>query len=457
MKPHTRSVNLFQISNLTEVDLLQIVEAAGGYRAHPNAYQRQAPSADFILNEAIIEMKTLNEEGLCKLERQKKLANLFKPLYPDRPVVVLDRNNLSKELQKKHDRIVEGPIKSAVASAKKQLAQSRKEISETSASILLVINNGYTSLDHDSLTDLVTHRVQQDTNSIDGVVVAGCYYYSDEFDSYFLWPINYVPIKLKSTFDSFPLLRKAWHDFSEKFMTDAIQGRFAENPSKYPVMDITFTVHDTTFVKPAPPIGKSSDFYIHGRPRQNTSGIEVCPSTALVFPGLSETEWRNVRAKVKGDLGDLNSFGEWQMHRSRAIEESTVLRPLITIPVSAKCWLQWCKEKNLPSTLDELRQYATNCFEEKVRQIMENARELRTIVPRIYILCITEQIGQDEANDISEIAIVRERFNGKTEVHYIAKNLRIFHEYALALAATYAVERRIECVLWRKDLKYAWS
>ncbi|MEG7168037.1 hypothetical protein V2A47_34460, partial [Pseudomonas aeruginosa] len=114
----------------------------------------------------------------------------------DRPVVVLDRGSLPPPEQRNYDRILEGPIKTAISKAKKQLKQSRLEHEGTTTSIIWFVNNGYTALDHDALLTLIAHRVRNDTNEIDGIIVSGCYFHSDSFDSFFLWPFEYVPINL---------------------------------------------------------------------------------------------------------------------------------------------------------------------------------------------------------------------------------------------------------------------
>lgn len=447
---------LFRVRALTEADLLHMVQTVGGRKAHPDDDRRQVPGADFVLNEAVIELKALDDEGFEKPERQSKLASLFKPVFPERPVIVLDRDRLPGELQQNYNRIVEGPIKRAVSTARKQLAQSRIEIPEAEVSILLVVNNGYTALDHDSLVSLVAHRVRQDTSAIDGIVVAGCYYYSDGFDTCFLWPINYVPINLKQNFPSFQLFRKAWHEFADNFMTKLVRGELEESPAKYAVVDTAFEVDDTAFVKPAPPMGKESDFYVRGRPRQNSSGIDVSPPVALVFPGLTKDEWSQVHASITDDLGPLSSYEEWQRHRNEAIQESEPVQPLVTMPVAASGWLDWCTKNSLSRTLNSLRLYAHGLFEDRVRRILDGAREKSSIVPSIYVRCVTEVIGQDKANDVSHIAVVREKLDGEAEIRPVAENLRIFHEHALALAAAYAVEEKIDIVVWSKDLRYAW-
>lgn len=51
-----------RIRSLTESDVDLVITAAGGERAHA----QNRPGADYRLNEAVIELKMLDEEGLFK-------------------------------------------------------------------------------------------------------------------------------------------------------------------------------------------------------------------------------------------------------------------------------------------------------------------------------------------------------------------------------------------------------
>jgi hypothetical protein len=67
-----------RIRPLSEPDFDAIMAAAGGKPAHLNTDRRDRQGADYRLNEAIIELKMLDEEGLSKPTRQAKLATLFR-------------------------------------------------------------------------------------------------------------------------------------------------------------------------------------------------------------------------------------------------------------------------------------------------------------------------------------------------------------------------------------------
>ena len=68
----------FLVRSLSEEDLDTVIVSAGGRRAHPDADRRNRVGADYVLAEAIVELKSLDEEGLKKPIRLRKLAELFR-------------------------------------------------------------------------------------------------------------------------------------------------------------------------------------------------------------------------------------------------------------------------------------------------------------------------------------------------------------------------------------------
>lgn len=99
---------------------------------------------------------------------------------------------------------------------------------------------------------------QNDTNDIDGVVIAGAYLHSDGFETIALWPIDYVPIHLDRAFHEFDALRGAFHAYAERAMTAAIVDGTSDEMTKGPILDISFDADGKTFVKPA------QRFWTHG-------------------------------------------------------------------------------------------------------------------------------------------------------------------------------------------------
>lgn len=447
----------FPIRALTEQDLDRIVEAASGARAHPDADQRDREGADYLLGTTLIELKMLDDEGFAKPERQARLAELFSGQEPDRPVVVLDPARLPGPERLKYRRIIEGPVKRAVAKARAQLIQSRAERQEAKGSVLWIVNNGYTSLDHDALGEIVSNRVRQDTTHIDGIIISGCYYHGDGFDSVFLWPCSYVPINTAYRFPEFDALRAAFQDFAGEYMTALVR---QEVPAgvKFPVADVTFDLGGVRYVRVAPPMGRPSEFYMNGRPRANSIGFEKCPPVALIVPDLTRAEHDLVRTAVGEVDGPLSSYEAWLKHMAEAAAAATPLKPLVAMPVRAVEWLEWCRAAEIEPSHPALREYAHDQFTKPMFDLLSRAGERKQggLVLSSYVLALTEEIGQDCGNDVSHIALVRERPDGDPIIRPLVENLRIFHEHALALAAAYALSRGVGAVQWQKNRQYSW-
>ncbi|MDT0507165.1 hypothetical protein [Novosphingobium sp. MMS21-SN21R] len=447
-----------RIRPLTEDVCNEIIEAAGGRRAHPDQAERKKRNADYILGDSVIELKILEDEGLSKTERQRKLAEIFTALDPDRPVYVLDRGQLDLKGQRAYDRAMESPIKSAVKSAKGQLIQTRSEVPNTKRSILLLVNNGNTALDHGEICELAGRRARNDTDDIDGVVVAGAYLHSDGFDTLALWPIHYVPVSLDQPFPEYDALHEAFHGYAERAMTEAVKDGLSRELTKGPVLDTGFDLDGKTFVKPAPPLGQSSDFYVNGRPRLNSAGDNF-PPVGLVFPELDRAEWNKFREFMPddGSLGDR--YEDWLAERERALGEGTELKPTVPMTVTLDGWLASLDGPVPPRRFGPVRRYATTLFQQAVNAVLEGSRSVENtrIVPSRFVLVTTEVIGQDQANDVSHILLVEPQAGAGPRITTLVKNARIRFQYAGALGASYAVKHSASSLQWQKDKTYAWQ
>jgi len=449
----------FRIQPISENAVDEVLTRAGGSRAHPDAHRRDKPGADYVLGDALIELKALDDEGMSKPERQRKLADLFRKYGDTRPVVIVDRNRLPEEGQREFDRILDRPINGIVKKARRQLLQSRREIEHSACSILMVLNNGYTALDHDALVELVAHRARQDTREIDGVIVGGCYHHSDGFDSVFLWPLDYIPINANSPFLSFEALQRAWHDYAERTMTALIRGEMPVTAGKGPVVDTQFDVDGITYVKPAPPMGVKSEFYARGRPRKGGYVGTNLPPVALTSPDMSRSEWWIFHKELSSDPVLCGSYQAWRKHRQRGIEAGAPLKPFIPIPVTRNGWAQWCTEHQLPRNGRTINQYANELFSQRLRALLHAARELKSdsVLPSRYVLVITEEIGQDQANDLIRIGLVQAGVPDDLVVRELLPSTRTYHEHGLALAGVYALSEGVDCVMWQKDKRYSWT
>lgn len=434
-----------------------VLVEAGGRRAHPDAHLRKEKGADFILDDAVIELKILEEDGLDKPERRARLADLFRRHWPDRPVVVLDPGALPPMELRTYKAILQGPIKSGIAQAKKQLSQSRLEFPNATCSVLMIVNNSYAALSHEELVAIAGERAAQDTSRIDVVVVAGCYFHSDGFESFALWPIDQIALHPERPFSAYAKLAKAWGQLAERTMTDLMQG---STGSKGPLTDSTFALDGVTYVKPAPAIGAPSQFWVHGRPRQDSLGLESCPPVAITFPDLSATEWKRLHSKLDDPFGNLASLDAWRAHgrAAAAAASATVLTPFVPMKTTAGGFEAWRRRSGAEASVDSLKHYANDLFDAEARCRLDAALAFEADVhlPRRSVVVYTEVIGQDLANDISHLALMEARPGAEPRGRTLASNLRIRHQHALALGAAYAIAFDVAALLWREDLRYAW-
>ena len=124
----------------------------------------------------------------------------------------------------------------------------------------MLVNNANTALDDVETVKLVERGARNDKTDIDGAVVAGAYLHRDGFETFALWSIDYVPIRLDRPFREYDDLRVAFHECAERAMTAAVVDGQSKDMTKGPILDTGFEIGGLTFVKPAPPLGNSSDF-----------------------------------------------------------------------------------------------------------------------------------------------------------------------------------------------------
>lgn len=453
-------MDYIRINRLSEEDFDAVVKEAGGCRLEARQPASGYYNADYILNEAIIELKLLDEEGLVKEKRRKKIGRLFTETQPGRAVVVLDPHLLSQSALRRYYNLLRRPIQTAVKKAAKQLDETRARLGKDSVRVLVILNNGYTALNMDEFPELVGKSVRHDTSRIDYAVSGGIYYYSDRFDNYFFPRFDLVPVNVSKPFPSYDTLLGSWNRWVENYMTALVRGQKQFDNHRLPVVDLRYEVDGVVYVKPAPPIGKPSGFWPGGkRPRENTTGIEHCPPVATCFPKLDKLNWIKFKEALPTESRlqtDYSSWVKWAETQKR--RGGTKLQPFVEIDVAFEDCVAWCKEAGRGLSLSSMCLFATTLVETKIRSIMDAAidKSRCSIVAPRYIHLITEEIGQDRANDVSSIFYVSELPGLECEIPLMA-NEKMFFEYALAVAAAYAVLMAIETVLYERVGKYAWT
>lgn len=433
-------------------DIDFVIAQAGGGRAHEDSDRKHTRNSDYVLGGSIIELKLLDEERLGKPEAQAKIGKLFGALQPDRPVVVIDPTAVEQNARYAYATIMQGPIRGIVRSARAQLKQTRKEIGQDAISVLFIVNNGFTALTHEELLEHVVTRARNDTDEIDGVVVAGCYLHGDGFDTVALWPMDYVPIHEQRPFLEFEALKSAWDKLAERHMTEFVRGDHGRTAAKETETDIVFEWEGRVFVKPTTVMGTESPFFGDRRPRRNHLPFERVKDVALTVPRLSSIEYRRVRAALK-DEPLLESLDTWNDHVDEALSHGTPLKPVIPVNISRGTWEAWKRRNPGYSGLYSLRAAANVCFGIEASKLVRAAKEFQSgaTVPRRYIAVVTELIGQDENNDVSRIGVC-----AGEDVEWVVLNARMPHFGALSLGAAHALRRGLVDILWAHDLRYAW-
>lgn len=443
---------------LQEVDFHGMVERAGGRRFSPDDSREVRPNADYVFPGAVLELKIIEEEGLAKENQRRKIAEVFRTRQPDRPVIILRPELLDDAGQRAYYSAMAGPIQTAVKKAAEQLEESRTRQGDNPVRVLVLINNGYAALSHDEFKEIAFKRVCNDTKRIDCLIVGGLYYYGDRFDHYFFPLLDICPVNASRPFTFYENLRKEWLAFGEQLASAAIFGNVERTTTKLPVVDLTYNLDGITYVKPAPKMGKPSKFWVRGRPRVDSTGIEAWPPVAETFPRLDAENWRRFKDRLPASNFFKATYSEWiRFQNEQEAELGKAETPFVPVGVAFEDCVHWCEENARLMDSQAVCDYANELFDQKARQLIKEAEDRlksKVVVPE-YVLVVTEEIGQDKANDLSSIFRVQETIAGRHESVFV-RNARLVHTRALALACAYAVKLSIGTVLYERDQTNAW-
>lgn len=446
-----------KINRLTESDFTGIFKAAGGSRVSNNDSKENIPNADYVINNVIVELKLVEEEGFDKTTRQQKLSKLFGK-YDKSPVVVIDPGLLSYEDRRKYFNILEGPIKTHVKKASKQLKYTNLKLGGKHTKILLIVNNGYAAMGKEEFKAVAWKCVRNDSTNIDYLITCGIYYYSDGFDSSVI-----APFEIEGVLDDlepceYLSIRESWNAFLNKHITEFVIEPDSRDNSRLPILDLEFDVDGVTFIKPTPSFGKDSEFWVAGRPRINSSGIEECPPIGMIFPKLSRNSWGLVKEALEDSWKLQDSYEEWVKF---SIEEehkyANIIQPFIHIKIEYDDLAEKV-ENNCIASFSGLCNYANDIFSERVREIIFSARNIKDTKIELdkYILLVIREIGRDKKNDLCSIYLSTNV--GEPEIiETFIENERIFFEHGISLASAYALKSNISMVLYYKDKTYAWT
>lgn len=179
---------IFPIPRLTESFFDKVMARTGGRRLSIDDIDNDQNNADYLMSNAVLELKLIEEEALLKQERQDKIKQFFcdNHILPSRTGEVdLDIANLPDELKSRYTNILVGPIKGAVKKAAKQIKASKTRLNRVNDDgILLIANNGYASLEQLEFDKLVLGCAKRDTSQIDFVICTTVAHHRGDFKTY---------------------------------------------------------------------------------------------------------------------------------------------------------------------------------------------------------------------------------------------------------------------------------
>ena len=439
-------MNFIRIRSLTEADFDLVIKEAGGTRLTTEG------SADYVLNEAVVELKLVNEEGFDKPTRQKKIADLFRLQSPRAPVVVVDPDCLDEAGLRAYYNIVEGPIKTHVKKAASQLEATSQRYRPPLARVLVIVNVGYTALTHDEFVSVCLKCAQNDTSKIDWIVCCGVYFHSDKFDQYLFAHFDDKVINVGTVFPSFEALAKAWDKLADRIGLSPIKEEAPIDLSRMPVLDLVFDLDGVTYVKEAPRLPQSDMWPAGRRPRDNSTGIETCPAVAKTFPALSLETWKRFKKELPHVFELGPTYKEW-VHFQQQEEKKwdAVLKPFVPILIEYDELAGLLARPASEWSFSHLCRFANQTFYSRALKVLEGAveRDKTTVVPLEFIYLIVREIGEDKANDLASIYYIS-MLPGFEREELLVENARVFFEHAGPLAASYAVKRNVERLVYTK-------
>lgn len=433
-----------QFSSFTENDFDEIIIDAGG-RRYTDDLKIQELNCDYILDDAVIELKIIEEEPLGKKEKQQKFIELFSAnadtviLYP------------SEEQKYKYFRILESPIQKALKKASKQLQQSAKEI-DAKVRIAIIMNNGLYMVSKDEFKEMAIKRVKNDTSGIDILIICSMYYYSDtsEMRVFFDFNDNEInKVKYSNTEQLIDKLKTAWNKKVEQYMTEQlINPNLTRN--KEPIKDLFFEYNGVRYIKPPIQWGENSEFWKNGRPRKDTTKENDLPRISVV-PIFDEKSYLHVKHNMQNNdilQNSLIDYIKWV--ESNPIEAENKIQLMVYIELNIDDFKDISEEFDA----NNIQQLANVKYEEIYKNLENEMIEYpENLECDNFILLEIHEIGMDKVNDIAFISYITD--NSRQE--YFIDGVRMKSEYASALAISLCMVLKAEKVYLIRNEGFKWK
>lgn len=433
------------ISRINEQHFDDIILELGGARVSEDDSRETQLNCDYKFDGALIELKLIEENPAEKITKQEKISDLF---GSETKTIVIDPSLLNEDERRKYYNIIETPIKTALKKASKQLKKT-SEFIECDTKVAVIINNGLSYMMPDEFEEVAVRRAKNDTSGIDILIVGGIYYLSDKIDGFVRLDFKEFTIR-KENNNLVKKIRDGWYGFIESFMTQNILSLDLKR-NKEPLHDMFFNRNGIRYVKPCPQFETKSNFWPSGeRPREDSTGLKNCPPLATTLPFFDFKSYQIAKERITDSWIFKDSFSDYQVWVEEEIAKSNNIRqPLVPIKIS--------KVDISYGIFSDLSEIASKTFRDQVKKIIDNATEYSDSHQSLdYILLRCAEIGIDKANDLSWISHERE-LPGVERSTPILEGERIKFEYALAIAATYCIQRDANCVYFYKDETYKWK
>jgi len=172
---------------IDESFLDQIMAKAGGRRLtlEERGYDK-IRNVDYLLQNSLVELKDIQEEGLEKPERQTKLADLFRPYSPDNDEILIDPSILTDDDIFRYADIVGEPLKNQIKSAAQQIKSTKVHLADDNLrGGIILLNSGYFTLTGEGFHELACRYAYKDTSQIEFVITITASSPTDGFSSWF--------------------------------------------------------------------------------------------------------------------------------------------------------------------------------------------------------------------------------------------------------------------------------
>jgi hypothetical protein len=436
-----------RIRKISESDFDSVIKAAGGSRIE------EPDSADYILNEALVELKFVEEEGFHVPTRQKKIAEIFRQQQPNSSVVVIRPKSLDKINQQVYYNALARPVESHVRKAAEQLETTALRFNPQPVRVLVILNTGYTALLPDEFKEICVRCVHKENYSdrIDWLVCGGIYFMTNGYDNWTISNFEEIPINLSRGFPIAEKLRDAWHGFVSRMLKQICSEFVPEHEAKVPIGDLAFEIDGVRYIKPSPKTPKSGFWPGGYAPRKKVEEV-FHNFVAITFPALSEENWKFFKKAMPTEAHLQFSYKEWLDFLQQEDENlNNPLEPFVPVSVQFDKFAEWVKKPICDWVFSDICKFSNEVFHRRGLEILQRAKEKEqiTVITPESIQLVVGQIGQDEANDLSSIYYVSE-VPGFERKEAIIENENLHFNQSISLATAYAIKRNVEILIHSK-------